>query len=579
MVSTRRSTATAQSTHAATKPPDLTKPSSDTIHVYVPSNRKANEMPMTPKTSSTPGKEPSGNISEHVLSLTSPSTGNVPEEIPSSKSLIPSEPPGLSEKAISYSPPKLAPKPLVNMSGSCHNPIIVEETLSPPRPIVRAPKRKHRHGGKKIPEPHQFMGKGYKDLYNYGVARLDITAMPAHGSTFTGHKNHDIYRMMHAKISAAPDFRPNAARAHHTPNASSESQHLRPAHILTQQHDQSKYQSPYTQPYVYPTPMICYPATPLQSENMLRDKAAQYVREFSGASKHKRMLSDVGSVRISDQEGEQRMINDQHSKPLLQYSIIPPSTPQISAHRSIHQTVHRGINIHHLAENTSLITSLLQTYPSSSNQGGLREDISILASLQHQHITEWLKAESQHSPKRRKNNTDASAFTPDNRKRKTTTLETRVANKEDTALRRVFSAGADMWQDGTGHGVADVFAAAPTPPVARPTQYSRRADNVFAKSEGAKHTSRSGSGSTSPNNTAPTTPKRKGTAKRSKISSLRSPGRDATTPSSVAKGAPRKKLLLRLRKCVPHKGEEENGDGDSISSGLSSASSPSANFR
>ncbi|KAK1907078.1 hypothetical protein P3342_006266 [Pyrenophora teres f. teres] len=532
--------------------------------------------------STSPGKEPSGNISEHDLSLTSPSTSDIPEEILMRSSQNTSQPFGFARQALLYSPPKLAPKPSVDMSGSCHDPIIVEETLSPPRPIARLPKRKHRHSRKKIPEPHQFMGKGYKDLYNYGVARLDIAAMPAHGSTFTGHQSHDIYRMMHAKISAAPEFSPNAARARNAPNASSESQYPRSAHVLTQQHDQSKYQSPYVQPYVYPTPMIHYPTTPFQNENMLRDKAAQYIREFSGALRHKKMLSDVGPVRVSAQEGEQTMVDDRHSwsKPLLQRNIIPPSIPQTGAHSSIHQNVHRGVNIHHLTESTSLITSLLQTYPSSSNQRGIREDISIMASLQHQHIIEWLKAESQHSPKRRKSNNNESAVPIDSRTRGTRTLKTRVENKEDTALRSVFSANADIWQDGTGHGVADVFAAAPaSSPVARPTQYSRSTEEVTTDTADTKKTSQPRIGSTNSISIAPTTPKRTCTAKRHKTYSSTSLDREATTtPSSTPNGAPRKKLQLPLRNRNLHKKEEKEEGDDSISTPTSS-SSPSEKSR
>jgi hypothetical protein len=115
-----------------------------------------------------------------------------------------------------------------------------------------------------------------------------------------------------------------------------------------------------------------------------------------------------------------------------------------------------SFNINHIIEHTSLITSLLRIYPHSADQKGLQEEISMMVSMQNQHITKWIKSESQSSCKQRNSSSDSAVSLANIEEVATTTV--RHQKKQDDALRQVFSASAEMWQDGTGHGVADVFA-------------------------------------------------------------------------------------------------------------------------
>ena len=46
-----------------------------------------------------------------------------------------------------------------------------------------------------------------------------------------------------------------------------------------------------------------------------------------------------------------------------------------------------------IIDQTSLLTSLLQVYARSPDQAGLREDIAMLASIQSQHLADWLNFE------------------------------------------------------------------------------------------------------------------------------------------------------------------------------------------
>jgi hypothetical protein len=113
--------------------------------------------------------------------------------------------------------------------------------------------------------------------------------------------------------------------------------------------------------------------------------------------------------------------------------------------------------IGHLIEHTSLITSLLELYPHSTDRKGLRNDISMMVQVQNRLLSDWMKAESQPYRKRRKYNTISIVSPPQS----IVTRAMRTQNEKDHTLRQAFSASADMWQDGTGYGVADVFAVVP----------------------------------------------------------------------------------------------------------------------
>jgi len=219
------------------------------------------------------------------------------------------------------------------------------------------------------------------------------------------------------------------------------------------------------------------------------------------------------------------MVNNQplwSRQPPPHQAIVSLFTPQFGL---IHQNIHHGVSTHHLIEHASILTSLLQIYPNSSNQRGLREDISMLVSLQNQHIAQWIKVESQHSPKRRKSNMDSAANVA-NRTTQSTGLGTRADNEGDKALRHVFSANAAIWQDGTGHGVADVYAAAPPPsPVARLTQHCQSTHELATEATVKASASQPWINPMTSNNAAPTTPKRIRTAKRRNTSSSTSPSR------------------------------------------------------
>ncbi|KAI4643813.1 hypothetical protein J4E93_006826 [Alternaria ventricosa] len=466
MVSTRRGTANAEPATAGIGRPRPLRQASDTIHIVVPSIKKVVKAPDDRRVPDTPPRMAlSGNISEHDLSLTSPSTGESPVvlTITTPKKRQGSTDP--TDRTVSSALRRLAPKPFANMSGSSHNPIIVNEDPSPPRRATRAPKRRQKH--KKLSEPHQFIGNGYRELYSYGVSRPALAAMPANGSTFTGHQSHDIYRMMSAKITAAPEISPNAAWGRHTLNVPFEVQYPLSAPVLAQHAPQ--HQPSYAQHYHVQVPSNTYvlPIVPSQNENSLRRRAVHHIQEYSRPSPPKRKLADADLAETSDDEARehQRHARPQSSRPTTQTNATPTSRVRnVDQHRNHTPTVHRdpdpNLLVSHLIEHTSLITSLLQVYPHCTDKKGLQNDISMMVQIQNQYMSAWMKTESQSSRKRTKNNGDG-AVSLATHPQPSITPAMKDQNEKDHSVRQALSADADMWQDGTGHGVADAFAAVP----------------------------------------------------------------------------------------------------------------------
>ncbi|KNG44385.1 hypothetical protein TW65_08739 [Stemphylium lycopersici] len=465
MVSTRRSNANAVHPIVSIRTPRVPQPINDTIRVLNPRGKKTDKGKETLANPDIPsGVALSENISEHDLSLTSPITDENLNDATTEPPQTKTSSPNLPSRIASSASQRQASKPIFSMSGSCHNPIVLNEGSSPPRPRMRPPKRKHRNLG--LLEPHKFMDNGYKELYNYGVSRSTSSAMPANGGTFTGHRSHDIYRMMNAKMTMVPDFSMNVAGGRSTISGSFGTPHPHSVEILAQQYTRPSFPSPHVQYYQYQATPVQYLATRPQSEDMLRAKAAQYIHDLPSFSSHKRRISSTDPAEAGGDEAEPAITHIDLSRSFSnpKSGVAPPSTPQttvrISSNRVAYQSPQPNLDVRRLIEHTSLITCLLQIYPHSTDQKGLREDISMMASAQTQHIAEWMSSESQDLRKRMKVNRQ-DAVNADTEMRPSTALCNRVLDEKDRELRQAFSASADMWQDGTGHGVADVYATTP----------------------------------------------------------------------------------------------------------------------
>lgn len=236
--------------------------------------------------------------------------------------------------------------------------------------------------------------------------------------------------------------------------------------ILAQQYTRPGFPSPHVQYYQYQATPAQYRMTPPQSEEVLRAKANQYIRDLPRISSRKRRLYSTDPGEIDGDETEPAIVHIDLSRTCStpRSSVISPSTPQTVARTGSHcvayQSPQPNLKVRRLIEHTSLITSLLQIYHHSTDQKGLREEISMMASAQTQHMAEWMSSESQDLRKRRRVHRQ-DAINADTELGPNTALWNRALNDKDREVRQVFSASADMWQDGTGHGVADVYAAIP----------------------------------------------------------------------------------------------------------------------
>jgi hypothetical protein len=461
MVATRRSTVNetspANGTYITQSEED-----NDTIHVQRPHPRNLVYVPTTPKfpkavlnitLSSTGGMED--------ISLTSAPVGeSLRQEIMTTPKRKQASP--IQDRTLSSALRRLVAKPGPT-KGSARNPIILEE-YSPRRKPVRLPARKEN-----LQEPHKFQDR-HRKLYTYHPPLIALAPKPTKRSTFTGDKNNDIYRMMNAKMTAVDWTRPAVCGI---------SNYGMPFEVRYPMSAQYLAQKPTTDeqsqlPYVrYHRQMGVYLTD--DSEDMLRKKATQYVRESAQLqSRKKKHSNDLDPMSTSKTE-----------------PAILPQTP--SSRRKL--VVHQDANDHvtSLIAQTSLLTSLLQIYPRSTDQKGLREDIAMLVSAQNQEVAEWMKADSQLSRKRRRCSNNDSAINVDSDADWVGKEPDRIfenndeASKKDEEVRSLLSAGADMWQDGSGEGVVDVFgidngqSSGPGVTELRPARGSKRRLGVCAR--------------------------------------------------------------------------------------------------
>ncbi|KAL6157484.1 hypothetical protein ACJQWK_06261 [Exserohilum turcicum] len=469
MVTTRRSTANANANRPAIsiEKTRLTQLSSDTIEVQKPSRKRVKIIRVGTKV---PGTRPksalSDNPSERDASLTSPITDEVSKvrstEAPETENISPdrSNPTNLTTVRT------LASKPSVSMSGSSHDPIVVNENSSPPRPTVRASKRKRRD--RQLPEPHRFIDNGYRNLYNYGVLRPGLPGLPANGSMPHNHQSHDTYRTMNMRTSSAPQFSHNTAWGYNAPTVPFQIQYPVPVQTFAQQYSQPSFPTVYAPYQQIPIPPTLYPVAPSPHEELLRKKVVEYTRSLPRTSPHQQRRTNTNPDDTTTGGSEQFTTHiEPATRGLIQIrGDRLSSTPQSNSLRSepVTPQPQPTLNIPRLIECTSLMTSLLQIYPHSTNQEGLQKDIQAMLAFLNQHMAAWSDSKSQDTSARKKRDT-TNATSPDTQPTPTPTLPPTALNEHDKRLRQVFSAKADMWQDGTGHGVADVYGvAAPTSP-------------------------------------------------------------------------------------------------------------------
>ncbi|KAF9695597.1 hypothetical protein EKO04_006542 [Ascochyta lentis] len=391
---------------------------------------------------STNSTAPSKHSSElYGLSTTSTPTDRVPDGCSSTTSDA-----VLHKKATVSTEQVIVALQKLITPGTSHNPIVVTGDSPPPNIQATTTHSTEVH-------PHRFYDR-HSRLYTYKSSRPVLAPRPASGSTFTGHQGHDMYRMQTAKMTRPTWHLERPSNDHR--NLPFEVQYPMSAQYLVPQHAFGN-PRPHIQHYTPHPPAYRQPPT----EEQLRNKAAQHVREYSRLSTDKRKLAE-DPHDTNESESDENALNTMRS---THKSGPAQSGTELNERTSI-ILPDPYFQLPPLIEHASLLTSLLRVYPQSADQKGLREDIAMLASVQNQHLADWMNFEvgqnrkqlDLHTPCVSRSITSspvkplAPRFVTQER------VEREKRRKRDDEIRNLFSADAKLWQDGSGLGVADVYA-------------------------------------------------------------------------------------------------------------------------
>lgn len=465
----------AQATEGVHEPSNDTRQEqddTDSIQVQQPSPKKLAHIQNTSQASTTVSNGTASSTGiEAGLSLTSPSVSGSTHQVALATSKRKRTPPVLEQTPSSA---LQRPTTKAQDKGSAQNPIVLEEYT--PRRYLRT-----------LPKPHGFVEESHKPpkasrrQYANHLFRKPLASKTTNGSTFTGDIGNDIHRMRTAKF-AAGGYRPHtspsvigfgvpfeihspilaqhaaqqSSRASTTPQpqqakdqAQQQTQpqaHLRSAsassmaqsRLITEVHRPKSFTfvPPLTpsNPTKRPTSSSSMPP-PAPSEDALRRKALQHIRDHSRPQLLKKPLpADPDETSASESE------------------IM--SLPSSAASKRRKMTVYQDPNDHltPLIAQSQVLTSLLQNYPKSQDKKGVREDVAMLVSVQNERLEMWMKHEGK-GRKRAGSKSDASG----NKGGETAAQEEKRKQDGDREMRGLLSAGATMWQDGSGEGVADVY--------------------------------------------------------------------------------------------------------------------------
>jgi len=369
------------------------------------------------------------------ISLTSPSVTEsiaiLPTETPKRKRA----PPPL-DRTVSSALRRLATKPSIS-KGSENNPIDLDEYSPVRRKPVRPTTKRVKYG----PEPHAFLGQ-HKELYALRPARPALASKTANGVRFTGDKGDDMYRMKKAKCTAVgltspvqyQALPPQPQQTHaQLPPPAAQHQAAPPSYSYDYGYD-----IPFETQYPLSAQYLAHPpfsdantssytsyhnrmnvSLAGDSEDMLRKKAIQFVREYSRPQRHKKVPSievDETSASASDSDTTVLAFSQQPRRTKTKMRVYQDPNDRIAP----------------LIAHASLLTSLFERYVGSRDQVGLRVDISLLVGVQGQMVGAWMRAEE-----------GANGVLD-------------AEWRRDEEVRGLLSAEAGIWGDGSW-GVADVF--------------------------------------------------------------------------------------------------------------------------
>ncbi|KAF1914605.1 hypothetical protein BDU57DRAFT_298815 [Ampelomyces quisqualis] len=380
-----------------------------------PRSNKSSSTFLTPQLPSAAlSTSPSSSGGMGDFSLTSPS---VDESVQQRASNTPKRTtaPCVPERTLSSAVRRLVARPRPS-KGSANDPILLDE-YSPRRKPLSLPTRQEQWNG-----THEFQNRHLR-MKKPLPPRRALAAKPNNGGTFTGDKGNDMYKIANAKAAVINRI-PPVPQSNIDYGMPFEVQYPKSAQFLAKQPaPATQQQSPYTH---YHANMGVSLSS--ESEDMLRKRALQHIRESSRPQHLKKMPpNDPDDTSASETEAP---------RPHKKLAVYQDPNDDLSP----------------LVSQTALLTTLLQVYPKSADQKGLREDIGMLVSVHQRGVTAWIKGEA------RKDHGD-SAVARARRAVDGLLAEQSEERKRDEEVRSLLSAQAGIWADGSGEGVVDVFAA------------------------------------------------------------------------------------------------------------------------
>jgi hypothetical protein len=273
--------------------------------------------------------------------------------------------------------------------------------------LLDSPPPKHRSEKRNFPEPHKFLER-HRKLSRHTQTLSSVPSRSANRSTFTSDLQID---MEYDRAKEGPSASFNNGTGRYAP-------------------DEVAYQRQ------YPSPAQFTMQRP-RSTNYPQRQYSEYAAENELLASQEGGCWDIYGVLRRSRADKTGAFN--------------PTTAQLSQLPACNAT----------------LMSLLQAYPYSTDPERLRADISTLASLQNRCVQDWVRTEAQTQRKRSSDSAidlGSDSEPPPSLKEAT---EERDAEREkrkeqDDTMRAYFSSHADMWQDGTGTGVADVFGSVST---------------------------------------------------------------------------------------------------------------------
>jgi hypothetical protein len=275
-----------------------------------------------------------------------------------------------------------------------------------PISLLDSPPPKRRSDKRTFTEPHKFLER-HRKLFRHTQTLPHVSSRSANRSTFTSDLRIDM-EYERAREASSVSFRNGTRRCD-------------PEEVAYQKQ--------------YPSPAQFTMQRP-RSTNYLQGQHSEY---------------GVGNEPLASQEGGYWGIHGVLRRSRADKTgANNPTTAQLSQLTACNAT----------------LMSLLQAYPYSTDPERLRADISTLASVQNRRVQDWVRTEAQ---TQRKCSSDSaidlsSDSEPPSSQEAAKEREAERENRkeQDDTMRAYFSSHADIWQDGTGTGVADVIGSVST---------------------------------------------------------------------------------------------------------------------